>query len=260
MVARSAECDALGVTAEILGFDAATWSVLIAIAAFAASLWSIWIAKRSAEASERSAAASEKSADATVSAVEAASRSASAAELSAQHSERSATAAERSASADERAVAIEEERVRHEARRRADNDAPRWEPLAAGESAWWISDDRNLSGVLRNSGKVDAVVVGVEVDLRNGGHLQGRYRAEPAGPADGGFVSHLRVRPGAAMRIEFETSDGSLGPALQVGNAPRIVVHAEAADLGWSGARTIELLRQGGGVSSALRWRSRAID
>jgi hypothetical protein len=250
----------LHVVADVLGLDAGTWSVLIASAALAVSAWGVLMAKRSAVTAERSAAASERSADATVAAVEAASRSAGAAEISAQHSERSSTAAERSAAADERAVAIEEDRVRHEARQRVDRDAPRWEPLAEDESAWWISDDRNLSGILKNSGKVSATVVGVEVDLPNGGLLRGKYRAEPRGPADGGFVSRLSVRPGGALRIEFDAPDGSLGPAMRSAVRPRIQIEAESDDLGWNATRLVELLRQSGGVTSAIRWKPRAVD
>jgi hypothetical protein len=246
--------------ATFLGVDADAWGVVVASVALAVAIYGASIAKASANAAKRSAGASERSADATVASAEASARAAGAAEASAQHSKRSASAAERSATADERAVAIDEERVRHEARERADRDAPRWAPISEHEEAWWISDDNNLSGTLVNVGSVEATVTGVDLDLPAGGGLPGRFRAHPAGPADSGFVSELDLRSGGALAIHFQTTDGSLGPGLHGDVRPRVRITARGDDLDWEGTRTIELLRKFGGVSAALRWQPRAVD
>jgi len=128
------------------------------------------------------------------------------------------------------------------------------------EGAWWISDDNNLTGALRNIGHVRGDVTGVELELPIGGRVVGRFRAEPSGPADGGYVSTLPVRAGGAMTIEFQTHDGSLGTGLAGDVRPRVTVRAGSDDLGWQGTRTIELLRRSGGVNAALRWEPRAVD
>lgn len=214
----------------------------------------------SAAASDRAAKAAERSADATVASAEASQRSAGAAEASAQHSERSAGAAERSAAAHERAVELDERRAVHESRERAERDAPRWEPTGEDEAAFWTSDDNHLDGVLVNVGAVTAHVTGVALDLPAGGRVTGHYRLAVPGPADGGVVSELDVRPGAAMRVSFETTDASLGEGLTTDLRPRVTITATNEDLGWEGTRTIELLRKGGGVSSALRWQARPVD
>jgi hypothetical protein len=62
------------------------------------------------------------------------------------------------------------------------------------------------------------------------------------------------------MRISFEATDGSLGHGLGTDLRPRVMITASSEELGWEGTRTIELLRGGGGVSSALRWQPRPID
>jgi hypothetical protein len=80
------------------------------------------------------------------------------------------------------------------------------------------------------------------------------------GPADGGFLTELDVRPGGALAIHFQTTDGSLGPALHGDVRPRVRITARSDEIDWQGTRTIELLRKSGGVSAALRWQPRAID
>ena len=221
--------------ATFLGVDANAWGVVVATVALAMAIYGASIARASANAARRSADASERSADATVASAEASARAAGAAEASAQHSKRSASAAERSATADERAVAIDEERVRHEARERADRDAPRWAPISEHEEAWWISDDNNLRGTLVNVGSVQATVTDVDLDLPAGGGLPGRFRAHPTGPADGGFVSELDVRPGGALAIHFETTDGSLRLALHGDVRPRMRITARSDEIELAG-------------------------
>lgn len=225
--------------AALLGIDAESWGVIVAAAALAVSVYSVLGARGSAAASKRSARA---------------------AESSARHSDRSAAAAERLAAANERAVELDEQRSLHESRERADRDAPRWAALADDEGAWWISDDGHLEGVLVNRGRVEAAVTRVVLDLPAGGQLTGRYRAEPPGSADGGFVSTLTVRAGAAMRVQFQTTDGSLGHGIAGDVRPRVTVAASSDELGWRGDRVIELLRRSGGVTSAIRWKPRAVD
>jgi hypothetical protein len=251
---------AMLVTGALLGIDTASWGVIIAALALVVAASSALGARGSASASERSAKAAERSADATVASAEASQRSAGAAEASAQHSERSAGAAERSAAAHERAVELDERRAVHESREQAERDAPRWEPTGDEEAAFWISDDNHLEGVMVNVGAVTASVTAVVLDLPAGGRITGRFRLAVPGPADGGFSSELDVRPGAAMRIEFETDDGSLGQGLTTDLRPRIAITARSDELDWEGTRTIELLRRGGGVTSAPRWQARALD
>lgn len=239
--------------AALLGIEPESWSVIVAVAALAIAAYGAFGARGAVKDARRSA-------DATTASAEASQRAAGAAEISAQHSERSAEAAERLAAASERAVELEERRAAHEGRERAARDAPRWEPVGDDEGAWWISDDNHLDGVLLNSGRVDALVLGITLDLPAGGQLSGRYRAEPPGPADGGFVSLITVRAGGAMRISFGTTDGSLGLGIAGDVRPRVTVTAESAELGWEGERVVELLRRSGGTSSATRWEPRAID
>ena len=248
------------ITAAVLSIDTEAWGVIIGASALAVSIYGVSVSRRSAKAAERSAAASERSSDATVAAAEASARAAGAAETSAQYSERSAGAAERSAAAEERGAAIEEERERHDARARIDRDAPRWDPIGEGEGAWWRSDENELSGAFTNIGKVPANVTRAELDLPSGGGLIGRFRDEHPGPADGGLVTALKVEPGHAVRIEFDTTDGSLGTALQGEVKPRVLVTAHSEDLDWEGTRIIELLRRPGGVPAEVRWKARAID
>jgi hypothetical protein len=223
--------------ATVLGLSADTWTVLVASGALVVSIIGTSVARGSANASARSAGA---------------------AEASAQHAEKSAEAAERSAVAAEGSLAIEQDRARHEARERTDRDAPHWDATASSEQAWWISDDNHFSGTLRNGGKVRAVVTGVELELPTGGRVSGRFRSDPPGPGDGGFVSELGVHPGGVIAVEFETSDGSLGAGMRGDTRPRVGVLSRSEDLGWEGERTIEFLRRSGGVSSALRWQPRA--
>lgn len=244
----------------LLGIGAESWGVIVAAAALAVSFYSVLGARGSAAASNRSAQAAERSADATTAAAEASQRSAGAAETSAQHSERSAAAGERLAAANERAVQLDEQRSVHESRERANRDAPRWEPLSEHEDGWWTSDDNQLEGVLTNLGRVEAAVTCVLLELPAGGQLAGRYRADPPGPADGGFVSTLTVRAGGAMRVEFRTTDGSLGHGIAANVPPRVTITSSSDELGWQGDRVIELLRRPGGVSSAIRWKPRAVD
>jgi hypothetical protein len=244
----------------VLSIDTEVWGVIIGACALAVSIYGVSYARRSAKAAERSAAASERSSDATVAAAEASARAAGAAEASAQYSERSTGAAERSATAEERGVAIEEEREHHEARARIDRDAPRWGPIGEDEQAWWKSNRNELSGALTNTGKVSADVTRAELDLPGGGGLVGRFRAEHTGPADGGFVTNLKVEPGHAIWIEFDTTDASLGTALQGDVRPRVLLTARSDDLDWEGTRTIELLRTPGDVTAEVRWKARAID
>ena len=246
--------------ASVLGIDASSWSVIVAAVALAVSAYSLLGARGSAGASNRSAEAAERSADATTASAQAAERAAGAAETSAQHSERSAAAAERLAAAHERTVELDEQRAIHESRERAGRDAPRWAAVGEHEGAWWISDDNHLHGVLVNAGRVGAQVTDAVVDLPTGGRVLGRYRADPQGPADGGFVSALSVRPGGAMHVEFETSDGSLGQALSGDVRPRVTISASNEELPWHGEGVVELLRQSGGVASATRWKPRGVD
>lgn len=247
--------------AAVFGIDAASWGVIIAALALVVSIYSALGARGSAGASDRSAKAAERSADATVASAQASLRSAGAAEASAQHSERSAGAAERSAVAHERGVELDEQRASHELRERVERDAPRWAAVSDDEAAFWISDDNHLSGVLINVGAVTARVTEALLNLPAGGRIPGRFRLEVPGPADGGYASTVDVRPGAAARIEFETSDGSLGQGVTAGNLrPRVAITADNQELGWHGTRTMELLRRGGGISSALRWQARAVE
>lgn len=123
-----------------------------------------------------------------------------------------------------------------------------------------MSDDNYLAGVLKNDGRVPAKVTAAVLDLPNGGRVIGRFRADPPGPADGGFVSALSVRPGAAIRIEFETTDGSMGAGLAGELHPRVVITSSSVELDWQGDRVIELLRRPGGVAVALRWQARPVD
>lgn len=248
------------VTGALLGIDTGSWGVVIAALALGVASYGALGARGSAAASDRSAKAAERSADATVASAQASQRSAGAAEASAQHSERSAGAAERSAAAHERAVELDERRAVHESRERAERDAPRWEPTGDDEAAFWTSDDNHLDGVMINVGAVSARVTAVVLDLPAGGQITGRFRLAAPGPADGGFSSELDVRPGAAMRIEFQTTDGSLGRGLTTDLRPRIAITASSDELDWQGVRTIELLRKGGGITSALRWQARALD
>ena len=182
----------------------------------------------------------------------AATRAAGAAEESAQHSERSAGAAERSAAAHERSLELDEQRASQKRRERAERDAPRWAPVSEDEAAFWISDDNHLSGVLVNVGGVAACVTAVALNLPARGRIKGRFRLEVPGPADGGYASALDVHPGAAVRIEFETSDGSLGQGVAGDLRPRVAITASNEELDWKGTRTIELLRKGSGIASAL--------
>jgi len=246
--------------AGILGLDAASWSAVIAAGALAISAYIAVGARGSAAGSKRAARAAEESAKATSSAAEASERAAQAAEASAQHAERAAAAAERSASAHELAVRLDEERAQHERRERTDRDAPRWGPTSDHGGALWFSDDNQLCGLLLNRGRVYAQVTRVEVQLPGGGRVVGRYRAEPPGPGDGGFVSALDVRPGGRMHVEFQTSDGSLGMGLRSDAYPRVTVTSASEELEWTGERTLELLRKMPGHQPAPRWQPRAID
>ena len=89
----------------------------------------------------------------------------------------------------------------------------------------------------------------------------GRYRAEPPGPADGGFVGVLPVRAGGAMRVAFQTTDGSLGDGLDADIAPRVIITSSSEELAWAVDRVIEqLLRRSGGVTAAIRWKARCTD
>jgi hypothetical protein len=248
------------VTGAVFGIDTASWGVIIAALALVVSVYSALGARGSAEASDRAAKAAERSADATVASAEASHRSASAAEVSAQHSERSAGAAERSASALERGVELDEQRAAEERRERTERDAPRWEPTGDDESSFWTSDDNHLSGALVNVGGAAARVTRVVLDLPAGGRVLGRFRREVPGPADGGYASAVDVQSGTAVRIEFETSDGSLGRGVAGELRPRVAITASNDELGWEGTRNIELLRSGGGVSGALRWKPRPVD
>lgn len=244
----------------LLGLDAASWSAAIAACALAISAYLALGARGSAAGSKRSARAAEQSAAATSAAAEASKRAAEAAEESARQAERAAAAAERSAAAHEDVVRLDEERARHERRERADRDAPRWEPTTKHGGALWFADDNQLCGVLLNAGRVAARVSGVELELPTGGGVIGRYRAEPAGPADGGFVSVLEVHAGKRMQIEFKTSDGSLGLGLRGDAQPRITIKCASEELGWAGTRTVELLRKMPGHQPAQRWQPRAVD
>lgn len=231
-----------------------------AVAALVVSAYVALGARGSAAGSKRSAGAAEQSALATTSAAAAAERSAKASEASAQHAERAAVAAERSASAQEVAVQLDEERARHERRERMDRDAPRWGSTSEDGGAMWFADDNKLCGVFVNTGRVAGRVTGVELELPTGGGLPGRYRAEPAGTVDGGFVSALDVRPGGGMYVEFMTSDGSLGIGLRGDARPRIKVTSSSEELGWAADRTVELLRKMPGHEPALRWQPRPMD
>jgi hypothetical protein len=246
--------------ASVFGVDAAAWSAVIAVAALGVSAYVAFGARGSAAGSKRSARAAEQAALATSSAAAAAERSAEAAEASAQHAERAAVAAERSASAQEVAARLDEERAHHERRERIGRDAPRWGPASLHGGALWFADDNTLHGALFNTGQVAGRVTGVELELPNGGGLQGRYRAEPSGAVDGGFVSALDVRPGGGMHVEFTTSDGSLGLGLSGDARPRITVTSSSEELGWAEDRVVELLRKTPGHQPALRWQPRAVD
>jgi hypothetical protein len=68
------------------------------------------------------------------------------------------------------------------------------------------------------------------------------------------------VPAGAALWIEFETTDGSLGGGMGTDLRPRVVIVAATDEIEWQGTRTIELLRRSRGVGNALRWQARAID
>jgi len=116
--------------------------------------------------------------------------------------------------------------------------------------------------VLVNRGGVAAQVTAVELHLPAGGGLSGRYRVEPPGPGDGGFVSVLTVRAGGAMKVEFATTDDSLGAGLGVAGSvpPRMRITASTEDPDWDGTRAIELLRRTGGVTAALRWQPHAVE
>lgn len=251
---------AMSVIAALLGIDTGSWGVIIAALALGVSSYSALGARGSAAASDRAARAADRSADATVASAEASMRSAGAAETSAQHSERSAGAAERSATVHERALALDEQRAAQELRERTERDAPRWAPTSEDEAAFWISDDNNLSGVLVNVGRVAARVTAAALNLPAGGRIMGRFRLEVPGPADGGYASEVYIEPGAAVRIEFESTDGSLGQGVAGDLRPRVTITADNEELGWEGTRTIELLRKGGGVASALRWKPQPID
>lgn len=232
--------------ASLLEIDAAAWSAAIAAGSLAVSIWLGFRTRGSTAASRQSADSSERSAEA--------------AEASAAQAERAAAAAERSASAHEGAVAFEEERAQHERRERIDRDAPRWGPSSEQGGELWFSGDDELRGAVRNTGRVRADVSAVELELPTGGRLAGRYRAEPAGPADGGYVSSLAVRPGGAMRVEFHTRDGSLGQGLRGDARPRVVITSSSEELRWTGERTLELLRKLPGHQPAPRWQLRRVD
>lgn len=249
-----------GMFASVLGLDAASWSAVIAVVALGVSAYVALGARGSAAGSKRSALAAEQSARATSSAAAAAGRSAAAAEASAEHAERAAVAAERNASAQEVAVRLDEERARHERRDRIGRDAPRWGPASEHGGALWFADDNTLYGVLFNTGRVAGRVTGVELELPNGGGLAGRYRADPAGAVDGGFVSALDVRPGRGMHVEFTTNDDSLGLGLRGDAHPRIKIRSASDELGWAEDRIVELLRRMPGHQPGLRWQPRAME
>jgi hypothetical protein len=223
-------CRVVSPVAALFGIDAASWGVIIAALALVVSIYSAVGARGSAAASDRAAKAAERSADATFASAEASQRSAGAAEASAQHSERSAGAAERSAAAHERAVELDERRAAHESRERAERDAPRWEPTGQYEAAFWTSDDNHLDGVLVNMGAVTAHVTAVVVELPAGGRVAGRDRLAEPGPADGGVVSDLDVRPDTAMRVSFQTTDGSLREGPTTDLRPRVTITAGNED------------------------------
>lgn len=73
----------------------------------------------------------------------------------------------------------------------------------------------------------------------------------------------LLVSPGGAMKIEFETIDGSLGRGLGVTGTvpPRVrIAAASGSDPDWVVPRVVELLRRTGGTNSALRWQPQAVE
>jgi ADP-ribosylglycohydrolase/extradiol dioxygenase family protein len=137
---------------------------------------------------------------------------------------------------------------------------PQLVPPGEHEGAWWASTDNWLAGTLVNAGPASIEITGVALDLPNGGRVHGRYRAEPPGQVDGGFVSTLQLQGGQALRAEFETSDGSLGDGLAGDVRPRLQIAARSDELGWRGVQTLELLRRPASVRGELHWHVRTID
>jgi hypothetical protein len=187
-------------------------------------------------------------------------RASDAATLSARQAKRSADAAERSAGAEERLAEIEHRRDEREQTARIGREAPDWDIAGEGDDALLASTENELVGVLRNTGMVIATVTAVVLDLPNGGRVTGQYRTEPPGPASGGWQSRLVVHPGMTMAVKFETTDGSLGGGLGVGDRPRLTIDCASDDLNWQGRRTVELLRRPADHRGRLRWSARKID
>ena len=151
-----------------------------------------------------------------------------------------------------RAEALEVERRREKLERieALKEQAPRWEAHEDGEAGYFISDDRELTGQLRNVGLQIARVTFARLDL-DGQVAPFSLKCDP--PQGGaGYVATATVPPGSVMSLRCDVS----GMPLDGLDRPNIYMDftalgALAGDLGV----TIPLLRTGEDPRGHPRWR-----